>query len=111
MPKAAFELHQETEHLYGAILLVFTCYKPSIHGLEKLAQKVGSIESKILSAFPKATEEEKERFRLFRKAYVDARYKPSYTITKEQLEWLTQCVNHLKGLTEKLCKEKIESFF
>jgi len=57
--------------------------------LEKLDQGVGSIEPKFLSAFPKATEEEKERFMLFSKAYVDACYKPSYTITREQLEWLT----------------------
>ena len=108
--KAAFILHQTTECLYGTTLLVFTRYKPSTHDLEKLGQRVGSIEPKFLSAFPKATEEEKERFKLLRKAYVDARYKPSYTITKEQLEWLAERVNNLKALTETLCKEKIESF-
>lgn len=110
LPKAAFELHQATERLYGAILLVFTRYKPSTHDLEKLAQRVGSIEPKFLSAFPKATEEERERFKLLRKAYVDARYKPSYMITKEQLEWLAERVILLKELTKKLCREKIESF-
>jgi len=108
--KAAFDLHQATEKLYGTILLVFTRYKPSTHDLEKLGQRVGSIEPKFLSVFPKATEEEKECFKLLRKAYVDARYKPSYTITKEQLEWLAERVNCLKELTEKLCREKIESF-
>ncbi|WP_133511235.1 HEPN domain-containing protein [Candidatus Thiosymbion oneisti] len=107
---AAFLLHQVTERLYGTILLVFTRYKPSTHDLEKLVQRVASIEPKFLSVFPKATEEEKERFKLLRKAYVDARYKPSYTITKEQLDWLAERVNHLKELTEELCREKIESF-
>ncbi|WP_089728686.1 HEPN domain-containing protein [Candidatus Thiosymbion oneisti] len=107
---AAFLLHQVTERLYGTILLVFTRYKPSTHDLEKLVQRVASIEPKFLSVFPKATEEEKERFKLLRKAYVDARYKPSYTITKEQLDWLAERVNHLKELTEELCREKIENF-
>ncbi len=107
---AAFDLHQVTEKLYGTILLVFTRYKPSTHDLEKLGQRVGSIEPKFLSVFPKATEEEKECFKLLRKAYVDARYKPSYSISKKQLEWLACRVNQLKELTEKLCKEKIGSF-
>ena len=106
---AAFDLHQATEKLYGTILLVFTRYKPSTHDLEKLGQRVCSIEPKFLSAFPKATEEEKERFKLLRKAYVDARYKPSYTITKEQLAWLAERVTLLRDLTETLCKEKIKS--
>jgi uncharacterized protein len=108
--EAAFQLHQVTESLYGTILLVFTRYKPSTHDLEKLGQRVGSIEPKFLSVFPKSTEDEKEHFKLLRKAYVDARYKPNYTITKEQLEWLAERVSLLKELTESLCKEKIESF-
>ncbi|MPY24537.1 HEPN domain-containing protein [Shewanella sp. YLB-07] len=33
---AAFLLHQATEHLYSAILLVFTRYKPNSHDLKKL---------------------------------------------------------------------------
>jgi uncharacterized protein len=108
--EAAFQLHQITESLYGTILLVFTRYKPSTHDLEKLGQRVGSIEPKFLSVFPKATEEERECFKLLRKAYVDARYKPSYTITKEQLDWLAARVTLLRDLTESLCSEKIESF-
>lgn len=107
---AAFDLHQATEKLYGTILLVFTRYKPSTHDLEKLSQRVNGIEPTFLSAFPKSTEEERECFKLLRKAYVDARYKPHYTIKKEQLEWLAERINHLKELTEKLCKEKIEGF-
>ena len=107
---AAFQLHQVTERLYGAILLVFTRYKPSTHDIEKLGQRVSSIEPSFLSVFPRATKEEKERFKLLRKAYVDARYKPSYTITKEELDWLGERVQELQNLTEKLCKKKIASY-
>jgi len=108
--EAAFQLHQVTESLYGTVLLVFTRYKPSTHDLESLGQRVGSIEPKFLSIFPKATKEEKDCFKLLRKAYVDARYKPSYSIKKEQLEWLAERVTLLKELTEQLCREKIESY-
>jgi predicted nucleotidyltransferase/HEPN domain-containing protein len=108
--KSAFFLHQATECFYGTILLVFTRYKPSTHDLEKLSQRVSSIEPRFLSIFPRSTEKGKERFKLLRKAYVDARYKPSYTITKEQLDWLAGRVQELQALTEKLCREKIASY-
>ncbi|MEJ2613160.1 MAG: HEPN domain-containing protein, partial [Candidatus Thiodiazotropha sp.] len=77
--KAAFLLHQAAESFYGAILLSFTRYKPSTHDIEKLGQRVSSIEPRFLTIFPRSTEEEKENFKLLRKAYVDARYKPSYS--------------------------------
>lgn len=108
--KAAFELHQATERLYGTILLVFTRYKPSTHDIEKLGQRVSSIEPRILTIFPRSTDEEKEKFKLLRKAYVDARYKPSYSITIDQLNWLAERIQELQALTEKLCKEKIASY-
>ncbi len=107
---AAFNLHQTTERLYAAILLVFTRYKPSTHDLHKLSQLVTSIEPQFLTAFPQGTEVEKARFELLRKAYVSARYKPSYSITQEELEWLSERVLHLQGLTEELCKAKIASY-
>ncbi|MFK5892526.1 MAG: HEPN domain-containing protein [Pseudomonadota bacterium] len=108
--KSAFYLHQATECFYGAILLVFTRYKPSTHDLTKLAQRVASIEPQFLTVFPQGTEEEKARFKLLCKAYVDARYKPSYTVTQQELKWLTERVQHLQQLTERLCQEKITSY-
>lgn len=72
--EAAFLLHQTTENLYSAILLVLTRYKPSTHDLKKLASRVASIEQIFLKVFPQGAEEERHRFELLRKAYVDARY-------------------------------------
>jgi hypothetical protein len=45
-----------------------------------------------------------------RNAYVDARYKPGYAITEEELSQLANQVNYLKALCERLCQEKIASF-
>ena len=77
------------------------------HDLVKLSQRVTSIEPQFLTVFPQGTEEEKNRFKLLRKAYVDARYKPSYIITQQELEWLAGRVQYLQQLTENLCKEKM----
>ena len=106
----AFELHQAAERLYSMILLVFTRYKPSTHDLKKLSQRVAAVEPEFLKAFPQSTDAERNRFELLRRAYVDARYKPSYQITKSDLEWLANRVSYLQQLAEKLCQEKIASY-
>ncbi len=107
---AAFQLHQTTERLYSAILLVFSRYKPSTHDLETLAKQAAALEPKFLEAFPLGTPDERRRFELLRKAYVDARYKPSYQITREELDWLAARVQHLRQLADQLCRERIASF-
>ena len=108
--KSAFFLHQAVESFYSTLLLVYTRYKPSSHDLQKLGQLVSSIEPKCLTVFPQGAEQERHRFELLRKAYVNARYKPAYTITDEELQWLAQRVSYLQTLTEELCKQKIETF-
>ncbi|MFQ5633422.1 MAG: HEPN domain-containing protein, partial [bacterium] len=108
--KAAFELHQATERFYAALLLVHTGYKPHTHDLEKLNNEAAIHEREVLAVFPKETEEENRRFELLRKAYVDARYKKSYTITREELEWLSNRVERLRELTEKSCRAKIAGY-
>ncbi len=108
--EAAFLLHQMTERMLSAVLLVFTRYKPNTHDLSKLLKRVASIEPKFLEVFPQGTEEERENFKSLRAAYVDARYKPSYAIKPEQLEWLIQRVEILQEITEKYCLQKIDSF-
>lgn len=108
--EAAFLLHQTTENLYSTILLVLTRYKPSTHDLEKLYKRVTCVDPSFITVFPQGTEEEKRRFELLRKAYVDARYNRSYVITEEELNWLAQRVTVLQELTQTVCRKKIDSF-
>jgi HEPN domain-containing protein len=108
--KAAFELHQATERYYGAIQLVFTGYKPKTHDIEDLGALAKACDMEFDKAFPKASKEEKNRFELLKKAYVDARYNMDYKISKEDLEYLSERVQLLRKLTEEICKEKISSF-
>ncbi len=59
---------------------------------------------------PRKTDKEKELFELLDYAYIGARYDMHYKITKQQLEQLAPCVKKLHDVTERICKEKIESF-
>ncbi|MEO0901447.1 MAG: HEPN domain-containing protein [Bacteroidota bacterium] len=107
-PKAAFELHQATERYYTTILLVFTDYRPKDHNLDNLGIKVEMCDPRF-SVFPKTTDEEKHRFELLKRAYIDARYKmDEYQITKGELEYLAERVKELKKLTEEICGERME---
>ncbi len=105
---AAFQLHQATERLYVTLLLVFTQYRPKLHDLTKLSKKVRCFDPRLMTVFPRKTKKDKHLFNLLKRAYVEARYKKSYTITKEELEYLAVRVEKLMKLTEEICKKKIE---
>jgi predicted nucleotidyltransferase/HEPN domain-containing protein len=107
---AAFQLHQATERFYSTIQLVFAGYKPKTHDLDVLGRRAKSLNMEFGKVFPKASILERQRFMLLRKAYVDARYKINYRITKADLDYLGERVALLRQLTEQLCREKIESF-
>ena len=52
--------------------------------------------------------EEKRKFELLRKAYVEARYSYDYKITEEELKFLEEKAVILKNLIEKICIEAIK---
>ena len=108
--KAAFDLHQATERLYITTLLVFTHYKPKEHDIETLGKQVNNLDPRFLSVFPRSTPEEERLFELLKKAYIDARYNPSYKITRKELEYLSERVKKLQRLTKAICKERIKSY-
>ncbi len=107
--KAAFELHQATERFFTATILVFTRYKPKTHDLKELDRQVSNLHSDFFTVFPRATKQQQRRFDLLRRAYIDARYKRDYKITKAELEYLAERVRKLQQLTKKICRKKIAS--
>jgi predicted nucleotidyltransferase/HEPN domain-containing protein len=108
--EAAFLLHQTAERLYTAILLVFTRYKPNTHDLAVLRKLSYSVSNKLLSVFPLDTPENLHLFKLLRKAYVDARYKPNYKITQDALSQLMQYTAELRETAQRLCLETLTVF-
>jgi len=107
---AAFELHQVTERLYSGILLVFTRYKPNVHDLAVLRKLANSVDIRLIPIFSLETTENKRLFKLLRKAYVDARYKPSYTITYDELAILANQVEKLREIGQLICADMIDQF-
>ncbi|RFA38202.1 hypothetical protein CAL65_04990 [Alkalilimnicola ehrlichii] len=107
---AAFLLHQATERFLNAVLLVHTGYKAKEHNIEKLYKQVVRCDPRFLPAFPQASEVDKHRFKLLKKAYIDSRYERDYDITRDDLECLAERIEHVKALTEQSCRERIASF-
>ena len=107
---AAFLLHQVAERFYACLLLVLTNYKPYTHNLKQLNSLAISQDERIAEVFPQDSKMHRRRFQLLKNAYVDARYSEHYKISQEELTWLAERVRYLQQLTEKLCKEKINSF-
>ncbi len=110
LEEGAFLLHQATEALYSVILLVYTHYKPKLHDLEKLANQAASLSPVFLHAIPNTTPEEQHHFKLLKKAYIDARYKKNYSISKDELLYMGEKVKAFMALTEKMALEKIAEF-
>ncbi|MDD5727187.1 MAG: HEPN domain-containing protein, partial [Victivallales bacterium] len=105
--QAAFMLHQVTERFYKAALLTRSGYSPQTHNIAKLGRMIASDYPEFKKIFPRQTEEEKQLFKQLKNAYVDARYKKTYRISREELEYLAERVQKLRDLTEKTCKDII----
>jgi len=107
---AAFQLHQVAERLYTCVLLVFTNYRPKSHNIKLLNELAIQQHDAIKNIFPQDTKFKRRCFELLKKAYVDARYSPQYTITEEELLWLEEQVRQLQLITEEICKEKVAGY-
>jgi HEPN domain-containing protein/predicted nucleotidyltransferase len=108
---ATFELHQATESLYYAFLLVFTDYKPKTHNLWKLRKKAKPYSKELFHLFPTETDKNEERlFELLKQGYIDARYREDFTISESDLNTLAERVTLMIPIVERMCKEKFDFF-
>ncbi|MHA4807740.1 HEPN domain-containing protein [Flavitalea flava] len=103
---AVFLLHQAAEHAYQAILLVFTGYKPCTHNLDKLRRYTCRFSIELAMLFPGNSKAEESLFRLLLYSYIDARYKEGYSIGEDDLDQLTERIDHLLSLAERLCRNR-----
>jgi predicted nucleotidyltransferase/HEPN domain-containing protein len=104
---AAFLLHQSTERLYHCVLQVLTLYSPKSHKLNFLRSQAESHEPRLIPVWPRDTRFGQRCFELLRRAYVDARYSPHYTITPEELEWIGERIELLQSLVREICEERL----
>ena len=108
--QASFMLHRAVEFASKTVLLIFGGECPQEHHLDVLGDLAADYCPELKGIIPRETEREKELFELLDYAYIGARYDREYKITKEQLEQLAPCVGKLHKVTERLCKQKIDSF-
>lgn len=106
---ATFLLHQAAEHMYQAILLAFTGYKPTTHNLDKLRRYTNRFSIELALLFPRDNEEEDRLFRLLLAGYVDARYKEDFTITGMQAGILVTRVGRLLEIADRVCANRLLS--
>ncbi len=107
---SVFMLHQATECLFYAMLLVFTDYKPKIHNLWKLRKKAKPFSEDLFLVFRAETDKnEKRLFELLKQGYIEARYDPIFNITDDDLKILVDKVSIMIPIVEKSCKEYISA--
>jgi predicted nucleotidyltransferase/HEPN domain-containing protein len=107
LEKAAFELHQATERLYICFLLVRTLYFPRSHNIKFLRSLAEDKEPRLIDAWPRETKKDRARFERLKRAYVEARYSASYSITTEDLDALAASVARLRDIVEEVCRERL----
>lgn len=106
--KAVFNLHQATETAYACFLLVWTLYFPRSHNIKFLRSIAEDKEPRLVDAWPRASRADRRRFELLKRAYVEARYSPSYEVGVEDLEALTASVRELRDIVEALGFERLD---
>ncbi len=107
--KAAFLYHQAAEQLYNCFQLVATLYAPKSHKLNLLRSRCEQLDSRLTAAWPRDTKFARRCFELLRVAYVDARYSDHFKINVDELNWISERIDHLKQLVNEICHERFES--
>lgn len=102
---AAFNLHQAAERFYVCVLLVLTLYSPKSHKLNFLRSQAERLAPELIDVWPRGTREDRRRFELLRRAYVEARYSPAYSITDEELAWLAERIAAMRAAVAAICND------
>lgn len=107
--KAAFDLHQATERLYGCLLLTLTFYTPFNHNIAFLRSLAEGLDRRLYGIWPETNRRERAMFQKLKEAYTKARYSKHYRISEEELVWLGERVEELGRIVHKVCSERIEA--
>ena len=104
---AAFSLHQATESAYACFLLTSTFYFPKSHNIKFLRSLSEAKEVRLVETWSRTTKLDRRRFELLKRAYVEARYSPNYSISIEDLDALYTSVKRLRDIMATLCEARI----
>jgi len=104
---AAFDMHQATERLYHCLLLVVNFYTPHSHNIAFLRTQAEKLDRRLITVWPSDNRADRAKFTKLKDAYVKARYSKHYRISREELEWLAECVERLGQIVQAVCSERI----
>ncbi|HEX2813612.1 MAG TPA: HEPN domain-containing protein [Sphingopyxis sp.] len=105
--KAAFDLHQATERLYGCLLLTLTFYVPFNHNIAFLRSLAEGLDRRLYGIWPETNRRERATFQKLKEAYTKARYSKHYRISEEELAWLGERVEELGRVVHQVCTDRI----
>jgi predicted nucleotidyltransferase/HEPN domain-containing protein len=105
--RAAFMLHQATEHFYHTVLHVLTLYSPKSHKINFLRDKAEDIARDLIPVWPRDEKFARRCFELLQQAYVNARYSPHYKITDGELEWLVERIELLQAEARSIAEKRL----
>jgi len=104
---SAFMLHQATERAYHCVLLTLTLYSPKSHRIKVLRSRAEEVDNRLIAAWPRDNRFSRRCFELLSRAYVEARYSSQYSISQEELAWLTEHVKKLHEVVQLVCLERL----
>ncbi|KCZ99327.1 HEPN domain-containing protein [Hyphomonas oceanitis] len=104
----AFQLNQAAESSYRMFLLTVTQYAPPSHNLGKLRSLARAVEPKIDEVWAPLQKPYTRHFELLQRAYVEARYSPTYETHADILVWQANRIEVLIGLADALCREHLD---
>lgn len=93
---AAFSLHQTAENYLTAACLVLSGYRPKGHDIAELESWCAQFDPAFTDIFPKASDEDRRLLELLRAAYVGARYRKTFVVTRPELDALQARIAALK---------------
>jgi len=105
-----FMLHQAVEHTCGALIRIYTGYRPNTHNLSRLLQMAESFTRGLKAIFPKSTKEEEEIYGIIQRGYLDARYKDEYNVPASTLLILINRVQQFQEVAADLHSEKMSQY-
>jgi len=105
---AAFNLHQAVERAYICFLLVSTLYFPRSHNIKFLRSLAEGVDHRLAAAWPRDTRDDRRRFELLKRAYVEARYSDQFTVSRADLEAIRTAVHSLLDSVRSLTAERLD---
>lgn len=105
---SAFQLNQAAESSYRMFLLTVTQYAPASHNLGKLRSLARAVDPRLDEAWAPLRKPYSRHFELLQRAYVEARYSPSYETDAEILAWQADRIEVLIRLADGLCLEHLD---